>query len=270
MTIAAAYLVSEGVVIGADSTTTATINGDAVQLLNHAQKVFEVGAPGASRFAFATWNAATVGAVSHRTMVARLAARVSAGSTHHDVRWALIDLVDEERKRQGADALGRFGVFLGGIEPRTHLPACASLTFDRGVVVESQDLQIGDAVFQGAPEFFGRTFNGFDPQLPELLYQELERELGGTVPNFDKKYVAAFRRVVPSLVAAGHSDLPMREAIDFVHTYLHVTVKAFKFRYGAPICGGPLEIGFLTSDRPFRWVLHKPFDTAISEPMAER
>ncbi len=48
MTIAAAYLVSEGLVLGADSSTTVLApsphgGGQVLQLLNHSQKVFEVG-----------------------------------------------------------------------------------------------------------------------------------------------------------------------------------------------------------------------------------
>jgi hypothetical protein len=60
MTIAAAYLTSEGLVLGADSTTTySDPAGNVVQLLNHAQKIFEVGEN--SRFGFCTWGSASVG-----------------------------------------------------------------------------------------------------------------------------------------------------------------------------------------------------------------
>jgi hypothetical protein len=67
------------------------------------------------------------------------------------------------------------------------------------------------------------------------------------------------------LVTAGFQDLPIREAIDFVYSYLHITVKAEKFKFGAPTCGGPIEVGFISTDRFFRWVRHKLFDSAITE-----
>ena len=45
----------------------------------------------------------------------------------------------------------------------------------------------------------------------------------------------------------------------------HITVKAFKFRRAHKVCGGPIEIGFVTTDRPFRWASHKSFGSAIME-----
>lgn len=59
------------------------------------------------------------------------------------------------------------------------------------------------------------------------------------------------------------NQVPIREAIDFIHMYLHLTIKSHKFRFGPAVCGGPIEIGFISSDRPFRWVRHKPFDSAV-------
>jgi len=71
MTIAAAYLTSEGVVFGTDSTTTVSTQRGVSQILNYAQKIFEVGKQ--SRFGVCTWGAGSIKGVSHRTFVARLA-----------------------------------------------------------------------------------------------------------------------------------------------------------------------------------------------------
>ena len=61
-----------------------------------------------------------------------------------------------------------------------------------------------------------------------------------------------------------HPGLPIREAIDLVHFSIEATIKSLKFsHYAAPTCGGPIEIAVITSDRPFRWVRHKTFDSAI-------
>ena len=85
------------------------------------------------------------------------------------------------------------------------------------------------------------------------------------VSNFDALYQAAFTKVSQPLVTAGFQDLPIREAIDFLYTYIHITIKAEKFKFGAPTCGGPIEVGFISTDRTFRWVKHKPFYSAIEE-----
>jgi hypothetical protein len=60
--------------------------------------------------------------------------------------------------------------------------------------------------------------------------------------------------------------LPIREAIDFVHACVSSTIKAMKFSTSlAQICGGPIEIAVITTDRRFRWVRHKDWDVAIAE-----
>jgi hypothetical protein len=59
--------------------------------------------------------------------------------------------------------------------------------------------------------------------------------------------------------------LPIREAIDLVHASIYTTIKAMKFSHLQRVCGGPVEIGVITTDRPFRWVHHKGMGAAISQ-----
>jgi hypothetical protein len=63
----------------------------------------------------------------------------------------------------------------------------------------------------------------------------------------------------------GHGIIPIREAVDFVHTCIFSTIKALKFSNLHQICGGPIELAVITSDRKFRWVKHKTLDSAIVE-----
>src|SRR5438128_980256 len=79
MTIAACYLSSEGVVIGADSTSTVFVAnpsgvGGAFHHLNYAQKIFEVGEN--SSIGVALWGIASIGNLSHRTFIAQFADEV--------------------------------------------------------------------------------------------------------------------------------------------------------------------------------------------------
>ena len=62
-----------------------------------------------------------------------------------------------------------------------------------------------------------------------------------------------------------HPIIPIRDAIDFVHSFIFSTIKAFKFSTHSQICGGPIEIAVITNDRRFRWVRHKGLDAAIAE-----
>lgn len=268
MTIAAAYLTSEGVVLGADSATTVTmpLQQGVLQVLNHSQKVFEVGDSGTGRMGLCTWGAGIIGQTSHRTIVARLAEAITKITTVEEAANLLVDLVKGELLRNPAP-ISDLGYFLGGWDSADHSPKCYMISIKTSPPVSTtiDPLIIGLAVFQGAPEVFTRTFYGFDPRLPVQLLSELKKQLGSPPAGFDNAFITAFQNVSASLRAVGYADLPLREAIDFIHTYLHVTIKAFKFRFGPPPCGGPIEIGFISTDRHFRWVLHKGFGTAIFE-----
>lgn len=95
MTIAACYISAEGVVLGADSTSTFMVDrgsNKSAHYFNHAQKVFEVGE--ASSLGILTWGLAGLdfGELSHRTMIARFADELehspSASVGAVATRWA--------------------------------------------------------------------------------------------------------------------------------------------------------------------------------------
>lgn len=264
MTIAASYLVSDGVVFGADSSTTVEVNTPhgtgVVQLLTHSQKVFEVGT--ASRIGVCTWGAGSIGHLSHRTIIARLADQINKDSSVQEAAEKLIGLVEPVIKSTGIPFVG---YYLGGWNPGSHEPACFLIEVrPTGHVI--QLLSLGVCTFSGNPKFFARVFRGFDPQIVDALKSELKSSFPKeSLTNFDSIFDKVFKKVSEPLVAAGFQDLPIREAIDFVYSYLHVTLKAEKFKFGPPSCGGPIEVGFITTDRFFRWVRHKPFHSAITE-----
>jgi hypothetical protein len=157
------------------------------------------------------------------------------------------------------------GYFIGGADP-DHVPRCFRLVSKPDRSFDVEPLAIGEYRFDGKPEFYNRVFFGFSAELPEALLTALRvRYPQGLPANFDEQFVESFIQVASPLRVAGFRDLPIREAIDFVHTYIHITIKAFKFRFGPPLCGGPIEVGFVTTDRPFRWACHKRFGTAAFE-----
>jgi hypothetical protein len=264
MTIAAAYLTTEGVVLGADSTTTViSPKGGVVQLLNYGQKIFEVGEH--SRFAVCTWGSGRIGNVSHRTLVARVVNRIDmAQAKVSEVLEVFSQMVAAEYGN--GKTTGIVGYLLGGCDPDTHTPHCYWAAIEPGCQIEWKPMEVGTAQFFGCPEFFSRVFHGFDTKLPGRLLAELKKGgLGIKDEQLEQVFNRAFQSAVAPLAAVGFPDLPIREAIDFIHTYLHITIKGFKFRVGPPICGGPIEIAFISTDRPFRWVCHKGFERAIYE-----
>ncbi len=268
MTIAAAYLVSDGVVFGADSSTTVQVSTPSgpgvIQLLTHSQKVFEVG--NNSRLGVCTWGAGSIGRISHRTVVARLADEVNKETTVHNAAEKLVNIVEPEFKKEGADFVG---YYLGGWNHGSHEPACFHIEIKREAS-KITPLELGLCSFSGNASFFTRVFRGFDQRLPEGLRNKIKSLLPTDIQNsFDDIFNRAFNEVSSPLVTAGFQDLPIREAIDFIYSYLHITVKAEKFKYGPPSCGGPIEVSFISTDRRFRWVRHKPFFSAITEQEGE-
>lgn len=212
-----------------------------------------------------TWGAGSVGRVSHRTLVARLADELDFEKVKvQDAALALRRIVAQEYG-DGTN-IGGLGYVLGGWDPDSHLPECYHIYFDATKEPRVRPFSIGEASFFGNPEFFSRVFHGFDNRLPDLLLKELKnRNVQAEEGDLNTVFSEAFTTAVAPLRAAGFRDLPIREAIDCIYTYLHITIKAFKFWYGPPICGGPIEIAFISTDRTFRWVLHKDFERAIRE-----
>jgi len=261
MTIAASYLTSEGVVFGADSATSVSPRGipGVLQVFNHAQKIFEIGPKDQGRMALVTWGAGSVGQISHRTIAARLGDKITNETSIGAARDLLKQIVEEIG---GSD---EFGYFLGGTDLPSRTSACFQLLFKQGKLAETTDLYVGQGRFQGAPDLFTRAYHGCDPELLNHIFGELKARIGDRVPDFEEIFNEAAKVAHGKIPHAGLPDLPIREAIDFVHMYLHLTIKGIKFRFGPPICGGPIEIAFISTDRSFRWVRHKSFDTAIFE-----
>lgn len=267
MTIASAYLTSEGVVFGSDSATTITRvtpgQVDQVQLFDHAQKIFEIGKPGGGRFGICTWGAAMVGKASHRAMASRLADWVTPSVTVSEGAAQLVQMV---RQELGANPLpGLLGYFIGGWTTPGHIPECIEIAFEPGKAPALTPFQVGEAKFRGAPQMFMRAYHGYDPELPQLVLNELNVLLQPPPANLEQMLQTAFNNAIQKITRGGFADMPIREAIDFIHMYLHLTIKAFKFRFGPQVVGGPIEIGFISCDRNFRWIRHKPFDSAVLE-----
>jgi hypothetical protein len=84
-----------------------------------------------------------------------------------------------------------------------------------------------------------------------------------------EKWTGSYEELV-GIVAAQSSlaqptNLPVREAIDWVNATLYTTVKVTKFTHLPPICGGPIDIAVVTTDRLFRWVRRKQLSSGTHD-----
>jgi hypothetical protein len=291
VTIAACYVSQEGVVFGADSTTT---YGDpsGYHYYNHGQKLFEIGEK--STLGVVIWGLGGLPEYSHRTLLALLADDLKAhppasvedvAQRWADQFWAIYQasanwsLVVELRSLAARPAFQpgaapavvgarteaeetRFlqlkfglacGFCVGGYLEPDRRPTAFAVIVDPLTNAPSVSRVQGWA-FYGAPNMIQRLLFGIDGGLKDAI---------ASSPNWTGS--SADLDALASQHALAHPLVPMREAVDFVHACISSTIKAMKFSNLSQICGGPIEIAVITSDRRFRWVRHKPWDSAITE-----
>jgi hypothetical protein len=276
------------VVLGADSTTTIYVYGRETQergreqYFNFAQKIFEVGEAGS--FGILLWGLGSLGEISHRTLISRLAdsfeREAPASVAHAAQRWAdvfwpayqaafrpVVHRINEleakkdrsaEEERLLRTLIQNFsgGFCIGGHCPPERTPEALEINYSPNLTSPPQPVRIplGAPRFWGCPNLIDRLLFGADRN---VLFDILQSGNWTATPE-------ELIRVVDNHRLGQPRDLPIREAIDWVHASIYATIKTMKFSHLAPVCGGPIEIAVITSDRPFRWVLHKSFRTAVS------
>jgi hypothetical protein len=149
------------------------------------------------------------------------------------------------------------GFCIGGYLMNDRTPSAYEILYDPTMSAPGKcdRLKIGSTKFWGCPNLVNRLLYGID----EVLYSTIFKSDKWTGTGED-----LYNLIVPFCLGQPF-DLPIREAIDWVHASIYTTIKTMKFSHMAPICGGPVEIAVITTDRQFRWVRHKTFDSAIGE-----
>ncbi len=288
MTIAACHVCPEGVVLGCDSTSTVTVNTGTLQeqhyYRDYEQKLFEIGEP-ESTVALVTWGSGRFGTISHRTMAARLGVRHANGefAALKDMADRLAADVWQAMQSQFGPALAEArdlyakwqqdpnsttpeewnrliflynryggGYFLGG---RFAVGEdCAAYEIVWNVLGTRVDVVPHEApYFRGQSHIMERLIFGYDHLLADRI------KASGKWTGTDDELANA---MAPSHLIVRPELLPIRDAIDWIHTVIHTTIRAVKFA-GQHVCGGPVELAVITTDRPFRWVCHKRLDAAI-------
>ncbi len=289
MTIAACYLSAEGVVFGADSTTTMYVSGHGPGALgsehhfNFAQKIYQIGEN--STLGMTMWGLGDLPSVSYRTLIAKFAdSLIGQGVQSMDEiadQWnqlfwqaysndygQVLQRVQElqsqtTRTPEEEDELLSFvhtfsgGFCLGGYLMNDRTPRAYEILYDPTLVAPAcvEPLAIGTTRFWGCPNLVNRLAYGID----EWLYSNILQsgKWGGTEQDLVD--------LITPYCLGQPQDLPIREAIDWVHASIYTTIKTMKFSHMAPVCGGPVEVAVITTDRRFRWVRHKRFDAAIGD-----
>lgn len=270
--------------LGADSTSTYGAPG-APHYFNNAQKLFEIGEE--STLGVVTWGLGGLNAHSHRTLLAVLADSLKAKppKTIEEVseRWAaqfwtvytdpaspLAEHIarckelaakpeNERTPEEKKELFEKSGSLVVGFCVAGYLPADRSAQAFEILIDPLKDHPTRTSIamgwrFWGAPNMIQRLIFGCDDGIKEAIMTSGKWQ--GTRPELD---------ALIGNHALNHPIVPIRDAIDFVHACISSTIKAFKFSSMSQICGGPIEIAVITTDRRFRWVRHKTWDAAILE-----
>lgn len=289
MTIAACYLSAEGVVFGADSATTMFVRGvgpgatGSEHYYNYAQKVFQIGEN--STLGVTMWGLGTLGTVSYRTLVGQFAdSLVSTGAQSigevadrwNQFLWSRYSqtlapilqqaqqlagqatpTAEEERELESLIQFFSVGFCLGGYLMHDRTPSAFVVSCSPTLTAPApiEPVPMGSARFWGCPNLIDRLIFGLDWGLLTDILRS------GKWSGTQDELMAL---VAPHCLGQPQ-DLPIREAIDWVYASIYTTIKTMKFSHVSPVCGGPVEIAVITTDRLFRWVRHKRFDAAIAE-----
>ena len=290
MTIAACYVSPEGVVLGADSTSTYN-GGPEPRYYNNSQKVFELGLN--ATMGVVTWGLGGLAFNSYRRLFATLADdieknppvnmqtvmdkwidlfwpdydtsallnqfRTISGKKPFDPHAAAPDPAartqQEERQLASATVALQVGFCIGGYVTSDRTPNAYSVIFAPGAGKPTATQAQPGFNFWGAPNMISRLILGYDQGLQAAIkasgkWNGSDSELGTLLTQFTLQHPFT---------------LPIRDSIDFVYSCIYSTIKALKFSSLSQICGGPIEVAVITADRPFRWVCHKAWDSAIRE-----
>lgn len=285
MTIACCYVSPEGVVFGADSTASYGLS-DGPHYFNHAQKIFEVGENGTMAAMF--WGLGGLGEVSYRTLLAILADDLEqnppADVADVATRWAnafyaayddaltndpyikaLGDTYaslaangartpEEEEQFQGLRLQLATGSCIGGYVLPSRTPSAYFLHLDPSLTAPPAPapVPINMYGFWGAPNMARRLIVGADDDTKQSILAS--GHWTGSATDLDD---------VLAPHALQHPILPLRDVVDFVHMCIHSTIRALKFSHFQQICGGPIELAVISTDRKFRWVRHKDWAAAV-------
>ena len=297
MTIAACYISPEGVVLGADSTTTYTGHAGQQHYYNHSQKLFELSNdPECGTLAAVTWGLGGLQVSSHRTLLAELADDIKKTpiasvadvanrwsakfwSAYSDAKCPIAPFIaaykeleakkahdpkaspdqsmrTAEEEQSYKELFGNLsaGFCISGYVSLDRKPAAYEIIFSPSLTDKPSPTQlIFGPAFWGAPNMIQRLIMGGDDNLKQSLMDS--GKWTGTRTELDNLILQQ---------TLSHPIIPIRDAIDFVHACIYSTIKAYKFSSLSQICGGPIELAVITTDRPFRWVRHKEWDAAIT------
>jgi hypothetical protein len=269
MTIAIAGNFTEGVVFAVDSACTyQQSDGDIRTIYNAAQKIFHVGLSpdwSDSPYGAVLFGDASYCGISWRNVIGNFwrqqaQKQIPANEMAQSFLAYLQAIEPDPEKRTES------GVFFAGYGKDDLNVRCFKILAKN---LSAQEIPIGGFQYDGVPNVVQMLLFGMTGQ----TRLEVNKRFGAVTirkegPDGTPIEKSLAQEVLDLIEATGvfcrpEMDMPLRDAIDYMHFLVYSTEKYFKFSSGAPICGGPVEIAAITIDRGFRRILTKPLDYSI-------
>jgi len=272
MTIAAALLTHEGLVLGSDSATTVFGVGDdgeprVIGSVTGTQKLFQLGLTRSCGVLLVGQGA--FGSRSYRDLLTEFDLQLGEATPPlaSELPHMLFEFVQErwkaEAKKIGTDPkiLPDTNLIVGGSGDGETQCSFARVRLNAQGGQRSIDVftEPGRFTLDGCPSAAHRLIYGVDDNTLRLLVDS------GVLS--EEQAVRAVDVVMgPNRFrAAPYPWLPLRDGLDYVHFLIFASIKYYKFIGGPPPCGGKVELASVTTDRGFRWVTHKSLDWCISD-----
>lgn len=275
MTIAIAGNFTEGIVMGADSSVTYTEQRGSrrgvSQLYEGAQKIYHLGSNSDwsdSPYGVLVFGAAAFAGQSWRNIFANFWRKVGHEETISASRMSvefcdfLTTIEADKNKRPNG------GLFLAGFGETDNSPQCFRIDFN---TLSSERVKSRSLHYDGMPYIVQRLLWGTDNQTEKSI----QNMFGSVTIEMQKKGKGSGKEDVPlsdviidliqtnALKCKPDTDMPLRDAIDYIDFLVYSTIKHFKFNHAAQICGGSIELAAITLDRGFRRIRTKLLDSAL-------
>ena len=270
MTVTISIQVMDGVVIGADSTSSLSTGGhDVSNTYDNANKIVNIckGKPIGLYF----WGTGSIGNSSLTTLAKDLRRRFAGDDDLNDPwrldtnNWTVHSVAEQVRQFFYEDAYTRVyehapepdsdtGIAICGYSPGREVSERYEVVFGRngcdGPGNEEPDGQLEDLVPRGVTDPITRLVLGVSLDLPNILVNDL----GLPAENLD----AALRILLGKLNNTPvHAAMPIQDAVDLADFLVELTKQWVRFLPGAPTVGGPTEVAAITKHEGFKWVKRK-------------
>jgi hypothetical protein len=275
MTIVVTIKINDGIVLASDSATTfSDEKGNAVQVYNNANKIFNL-VKGLPIGGF-TWGAGGLGSASISTISKDLRRRLSGSDPAH-LDWALRpdytmefvasrtrELLFELFKAAYPEKVPEnffLGYKVAGYSAGAPLPELWDVSIVGDKCPEprlARNQSECGSNWDGEYEPLSRLILGVGTKFRDILIAEgvSAEEADSAVAKIRDKLEA------PILLAA----MPIQDAIDLARFMVETTIGFMRFSLGVSTVGGPIEIAAITKHEGFKWAQRKLFYTGELNP----